>query len=67
MCAKFRESAQAVKKLHRLVACLCAGFVGPRTLSKTLSTTFFLYFACLLPSIALGVLNDNNTKHEIGG
>ncbi|KAK3100091.1 hypothetical protein FSP39_014604 [Pinctada imbricata] len=38
------------------------GIVGPKTLQKTISTTFFLYFACLMPSIAFGVLNENNTK-----
>ena len=43
-----------------------AGFVGPNTLHKTLSTTFFLYFACILPAIALGVLNYNNTGGQIG-
>lgn len=37
------------------------GVVGHRTLQKTASTTIFLYFACILPSIALGVLNDTNT------
>jgi sodium borate transporter 11 len=42
------------------------GFVGHRTLQKTASTTIFLYFACILPSIALGVLNDNNTHGKIG-
>lgn len=41
------------------------GFVGNRTLSKTVSTTLFLYFACILPSIALGVLNDSNTDGQI--
>ena len=42
------------------------GFVGVNTLHKTVSTTFFLYFACILPAIALGVLNYNNTNGEIG-
>jgi len=42
------------------------GFCGPNTLHKTLSTTFFLYFACILPSIALGVLNYKNTGGLIG-
>ena len=30
------------------------GFVGPKHLQKTISTVFFLYFAILLPSLALG-------------
>ncbi|XP_014779810.1 solute carrier family 4 member 11 [Octopus bimaculoides] len=38
------------------------GVIGPRSVQKTLSTTLFLYFAILLPSIAFGVLNDGNTK-----
>lgn len=29
------------------------------------STIIFLYFACLLPAIAFGVLNDDNTKGGI--
>ncbi|XP_037071841.1 sodium bicarbonate transporter-like protein 11 [Pollicipes pollicipes] len=41
------------------------GFVGNKTLQKTISTTFFLYFACILPSIAFGVLNDHNTGGKI--
>ncbi|CAF1434328.1 unnamed protein product [Adineta steineri] len=35
---------------------------GPQ---KVLSTAVFLYFACLLPSIAFGVLNSQATKNEI--
>ena len=46
--------------------CARAGFVGANTLHKTISTTFFLYFACILPAIALGVLNYNNTGGLIG-
>ncbi|KFM73177.1 Sodium bicarbonate transporter-like protein 11, partial [Stegodyphus mimosarum] len=37
------------------------GFVGHKTIHKTISTIFFLYFACILPTIAFGALNDNNT------
>jgi hypothetical protein len=32
-----------------------------KAFQKTLSTTVFLYFACILPAIALGVLNAHNT------
>lgn len=46
--------------------CLITGFCGPNTLHKTVSTTFFLYFACILPSIALGVLNYKNTGGQLG-
>jgi len=42
------------------------GFCGENTLHKTVSTTFFLYFACILPAIAFGVLNYNNTGGQIG-
>ncbi|XP_043218672.1 sodium bicarbonate transporter-like protein 11 [Amphibalanus amphitrite] len=41
------------------------GIVGNKSLQKTISTTFFLYFACILPSIAFGVLNDHNTDGKI--
>ncbi|XP_072172841.1 solute carrier family 4 member 11-like [Diadema setosum] len=41
------------------------GVVGHKTLQKLVSTTFFLYFACILPSIAFGVLNDKNTAGKI--
>ncbi|KRZ49663.1 Sodium bicarbonate transporter-like protein 11 [Trichinella nativa] len=37
------------------------GIRGPKTVQKLLSTVVFLYFACLLPSIAFGVLNHDNT------
>lgn len=42
-----------------------SGFAGANTIHKTISTTFFLYFACILPAIALGVLNSNNTRNAI--
>ncbi|XP_064624285.1 solute carrier family 4 member 11-like isoform X2 [Lineus longissimus] len=42
------------------------GIIGHRTISKLISTTMFLYFACLLPSIAFGMLNDHNTGGKIG-
>lgn len=32
---------------------------------KVVSTAVFLYFACLLPSIAFGVLNSQATNDEI--
>ena len=38
------------------------GFVGKGTKERTLAATMFLYFACLLPSIAFGVLHDKTTK-----
>nr|AKN21413.1 slc4a-8 [Schmidtea mediterranea] len=41
------------------------GFRGKGTIRKVISATIFLYFACLLPSIAFGVLNYNNTEGKI--
>lgn len=41
------------------------GIFGPKTIQKTLSTTLFLYFACLMPSIAFGVLNAENTENVL--
>lgn len=37
------------------------GLRGHRTIQKMFSSIIFLYFACLLPAIAFGVLNDDNT------
>ncbi|KAK3732600.1 hypothetical protein QZH41_016075 [Actinostola sp. cb2023] len=42
------------------------GVTGHRTAHKLVSTVMFLYFACLLPSIAFGVLNSKNTNGKIG-
>ncbi|KAK7501045.1 hypothetical protein BaRGS_00007530 [Batillaria attramentaria] len=42
------------------------GFVGKKTPHKVVATTLFLYFACVLPNIAFGMLNSNNTKGAIG-
>ncbi|VDP35552.1 unnamed protein product [Heligmosomoides polygyrus] len=41
------------------------GVTGHRTMQKLFSTVVFLYFACLLPAIAFGVLNDDNTNGAI--
>merc|ERR1719427_1573223 len=41
------------------------GVVGPKSLQKTISTSFFLYFSILLPAIAFGNLQDDNTKGAI--
>uniref|UniRef100_A0A1I7XHB8 HCO3_cotransp domain-containing protein n=1 Tax=Heterorhabditis bacteriophora TaxID=37862 RepID=A0A1I7XHB8_HETBA len=41
------------------------GVSGHRTMQKLFSTVVFLYFACLLPAIAFGVLNDDNTNGGI--
>lgn len=38
------------------------GVIGEKTLFKTVSATFFLYFSVLLPCIAFGALASINTK-----
>ena len=42
------------------------GYKGENTLSKVFATTFFLYFAVLLPALATGVLNAIFTQDKIG-
>ena len=42
------------------------GVIGRRSIQKTVSASLFLYFACLMPSIAFGVLNEENTKGALG-
>ncbi|XP_029412730.1 sodium bicarbonate transporter-like protein 11 isoform X2 [Nannospalax galili] len=42
------------------------GIIGKgKTVGKYITTTLFLYFACLLPTIAFGSLNDENTNGVI--
>ncbi|GAB6028763.1 hypothetical protein CHUAL_004579 [Chamberlinius hualienensis] len=53
------------RRLHHYLSDFKDGVVGRRTIHKLVSTTMFLYFACLLPSIAFGVLHDNNTDGQI--
>lgn len=49
---------------------VCPAFLGligkGKTVGKYVTTTLFLYFACLLPTIAFGSLNDENTNGAIG-
>lgn len=54
------------RRLSFYVSDYIDGVVGHRTIYKTISTIFFLYFACILPTIAFGALNDTNTKGKIG-
>merc|ERR1712013_502980 len=42
------------------------GVVGPKSLQKTLSTTFFLYFSIILPAIAFGNLVLHGPEHLRG-
>lgn len=41
------------------------GIFGERSLYKTISTTVFLYFSVLLPCVAFGVVDTNNTDGQI--
>lgn len=47
--------------------CFAPGIIGNnKAIGKYITTMIFLYFACLLPSIAFGSLNDENTRGAIG-
>lgn len=41
------------------------GIWGFRASRKTFSTIFFLYFSCILPAIAFGIVNHHNTDGAI--
>lgn len=41
------------------------GIIGHKAIQKTISTTFFLYFSVILPAIAFGNLQDDNTNGAI--
>ncbi|CAH8575262.1 unnamed protein product [Schistosoma turkestanicum] len=53
------------RKLPYYWSDITEGICGKNTLRKTISTTIFLYFACLLPSIAFGLLNSKNTEKKM--
>ncbi|KAI1280565.1 Sodium bicarbonate transporter-like protein 11 [Halotydeus destructor] len=53
------------RRLNHYISDYVDGVVGRKTIQKTISTIFFLYFACILPTVAFGVLNDNNTGGAI--
>lgn len=42
------------------------GISDPRSLLKYLSTTVWLFFAIIMPTIAFGALDDDNTEANIG-
>ena len=49
------------------MAAVCAlGVRTPRDIHKTISTAFFLYVTVLPTIVALGMLNDRNTRDKIG-
>ncbi|XP_070563851.1 solute carrier family 4 member 11-like isoform X2 [Ptychodera flava] len=53
------------RRLPHYISDFKDGVIGHKTPQKTLATIFFLYFACILPAIAFGVLNDKNTHGAI--
>ena len=55
-----------VRKVPHYLSDFMDGLTGPKTRPKVFSATFFLYFACILPAIAIGVVDDHNTKTVIG-
>uniref|UniRef100_A0A914I7G5 Bicarbonate transporter-like transmembrane domain-containing protein n=1 Tax=Globodera rostochiensis TaxID=31243 RepID=A0A914I7G5_GLORO len=58
----FRGMVEDLKRRKRhYVTDYLDGLRGHRTAQKMFSSIIFLYFACLLPAIAFGVLNDDNT------
>lgn len=60
-CVSILHLQQMLSVLHPL------GIIGKgKTVGKYITTTLFLYFACLLPTIAFGSLNDENTNGAIG-
>ena len=53
------------KRLPVYISDWTDGFRSKYAIGKTMSATFFLYTACLLPAIAFGVLNSINTNGEM--
>ena len=54
-----------IGRLKHYVSDYTDGVRNAKSIQKLMSTMFFLFFACLLPSIAFGVLNDENTHGAI--
>jgi len=54
-----------MRRLPHYISDYTDGIFGFKTPQKVLSTTCFLYFACILPAIAFGVLNDHNTHGQM--
>jgi len=53
------------RRAHFYLSDFTDGLLGERSLYKTISTTIFLYFSVLLPCIAFGVVDTNNTEGAI--
>lgn len=43
-----------------------SGIIGPKTLMKVTSSTLSIFFACILPCLAFGVIDAHNTDRIIG-
>lgn len=57
----------SVQLFHAVFLGFVLGIIGNnKAIGKYITTMIFLYFACLLPSIAFGSLNDENTEGVIG-
>ena len=64
-CFQFQKRQNVLNHSTLLrVHCTCLLY-WVQTLQKTMSATIFLYFACILPAIAFGVLNAHNTGHNL--
>ena len=55
-----------VRKLPFYISDFTDGINGRKTKPKVFSAVFFLYFACILPTIAIGVVDDESTNEIIG-
>lgn len=68
-CGGFRLASGLIDDLKRrasyYVSDYTDGFATSRDIYKTISTTIFLYFSVLLPCIAFGVVDTNNTEGHI--
>lgn len=53
------------RRLSFYISDFSDGIFGDRSLYKSISTIIFLYFSVLLPCIAFGVVDHNNTEGQI--
>lgn len=67
VCCEYSLNAFQVGTTNVTVWVYTLGIIGNnKAIGKYITTMIFLYFACLLPSIAFGSLNDENTRGAIG-
>ena len=55
-----------IRKIPFYLSDFTDGINGRNTKPKVFSAIFFLYFACILPTIAIGVVDDESTNQIIG-